>query len=139
MLRGFLQKDEDQWWELFEDLVEKTIQLEPTPDKSRNSNLKSSKGCLHSIKTSIAAEAKLASVMRRLEALEIKKTISVNQVSPKQTPTLGYTYYQVMNHVFEEYPVILAHQMLLEHMNASFSQPNNNPYRKHTIPAGEII
>jgi len=33
--RGFLKKDEDQGWELYDDLAEKTIQWEPSPDKSR--------------------------------------------------------------------------------------------------------
>ena len=35
---SFLQNDENQWWELFEDLAEKTIQWEPTPKKSKNTN-----------------------------------------------------------------------------------------------------
>ena len=70
MPRGFLKKDEDQGWELYDDLAEKSIQWEPSPDKSRNSNPISSKGGLHSIEMSIASEAKLASVIRRLEALE---------------------------------------------------------------------
>ena len=61
----------------------------------------------------IANEAKLAVVMRRLEALETKELVSVNQISP--TPSAGCTYCQAMNHVFEECPVFLAHQMLPEH------------------------
>jgi len=32
-----LQKDENQGWNLFEDLAEKTLQWEPTSKKSRNS------------------------------------------------------------------------------------------------------
>jgi len=61
--------------------------------------------------------------MRRLGALETKP-VPENQVSP----TLGYTYYQTMNHLIEECPVYLAHQMLPKHMNATFARPNNNPY-----------
>jgi len=113
---------------IFEDLAKKTIQWKPTPDKSRNSNPISSKGGLHFIKMSITVEAKLASVMRRLEALETKEPVPVNQVSPTQTLTLGCTYYQGMNYVFEECPIFLAHQILPEHMNVAFSRPNNNPY-----------
>jgi len=41
-----LQKDENQGWELFEDLAKKTIQWQPTPQKSRNINPISSKGDL---------------------------------------------------------------------------------------------
>ena len=64
--------------------------------------------------------------MRRLEALEIKEPVSVNQVSP--TPSAGCTYCQAMNHVFEKCPVFLAHQTLPEHMNATFTRPANNLY-----------
>jgi len=34
---GFLQKDENQGWDLFEDLAEKTLQWEPASKKPRNS------------------------------------------------------------------------------------------------------
>ena len=30
---GFLQKNENQGWDLFEDLTEKTLQWEPTSEK----------------------------------------------------------------------------------------------------------
>jgi len=68
----------------------------------------SSKGGLHSIKSSIAVEAKIASRMRRLEALKTKEPAPVNQVSPSQVSTPGCTYFQVMNHVFEECAIFLA-------------------------------
>ena len=64
--------------------------------------------------------------MRRLEALETKEPVSVNQVS--LTPSAGCTYCQDMNHVFEECPVFIAHQTLPEHMSAAFTRPANNPY-----------
>jgi len=51
---AFMQKDENQEWELFEDLAENTIQWESFSEKPRNSNLISSKGGLHSIELSIA-------------------------------------------------------------------------------------
>jgi len=57
---------------------------------------------LHLIQDSIATEAKLANIMRRLEVLETKDLISINQFSP--TPSAGCTYCQGMNHVFEECP-----------------------------------
>jgi len=62
----------------------------------------------------------------------------VNQVSPTQSTSAGCIYCQAMNHVFEEYPIFLAHQMLPEHTNATFARPNNNPICKRTIPVGEI-
>ena len=79
---GFLQKDENKGWDLYENLVEKTIQWDPTSEISRNSNSISSNRGLHSIESSIANEAKLANLARRLEALEMKEPNSVNQVSP---------------------------------------------------------
>ena len=58
----FLQKDENEEWDLFENLAEKIIQWEPTNENSRNSNSISSKGGLHPIKSSIATEARIANL-----------------------------------------------------------------------------
>ena len=90
------------------------------PNKSRNNNPISSKEDLHSIESTIAAEAKITNLMRKLEVLKIKDPASVNQVSQTQVPTPGCTYCQAMNHVFEEYLIFLDQQMLPEHMNAAF-------------------
>ena len=78
---GFLQKDKNERWDLYENLAEKTIQWAPTNENSRNSNSISSKGGLHSIESSIAAEARIANLARRLKVLETKKPSPVNQVS----------------------------------------------------------
>ena len=77
----------------------------------------------------IATEAKLAVVMRRLEVLETKDPVSINQVGP--TPSVGCTYCQAMNHVFEECPVFLAHQMLPK----IWMQPSQGP---PTIPTLQL-
>ena len=95
-------------------------------EKFRTNDPNSSKGGAHSIEANIAIEGQLAIVMRRLEALEIKEPVSVNQVSP--TPSVSYTYYQAMNYVFEECPVFLYHQLLPKNINATFTRPTNNPY-----------
>ena len=113
---------------IYENLAEKTIQWEPTSESSRNPNSISSKGGLHSIESSIANEAKLANLARKLENLETEEPSPVNQVSPNQFSTPGCTYYQAMNHVYEEYPVFQAQQHFSEPMNAAFSRPNNDPY-----------
>ena len=63
----------------------------------------------------------------RLEALETKDTAPVNQINPRQIHTLDCTYCQALKHIFEEYHVIQAHQMLPENMNATYSRPHNNP------------
>jgi len=79
---GFLQKDENEGWDLYENLAEKTIQWEPTNENSRNSSSISSKGRLHSIESSITPEAKIAYLARRVEVLETKEPTPVNQFSP---------------------------------------------------------
>jgi len=59
------------------------------------------KGGLHSIESSIAAEAKISNLMRRLKTLKTKEPVPVNQVCPKQFSNPGCTYCQAMNYVFE--------------------------------------
>ena len=63
----FLIKDEDQRWDLFEDLAEKTIKWESCSDKSKNQNPTTFKTGLYSIESSIAVEAKILHLTRRLE------------------------------------------------------------------------
>ena len=77
-----MQKNENEGWDLFENLAEKTIQWESTNENSRNSNSISLKGGLHSIEFSIAAEARIANLARRLKVLETKEPVPVNKVSP---------------------------------------------------------
>ena len=71
----FLKKDEDQGWDLYEVLAEKTIQRESCPKKTNPTTCRSG---MHSIESSIAAEAKITQLMRRLELLEARKPNSVN-------------------------------------------------------------
>ena len=106
----FLKKNEIERWEIYEDLAKKTLQWEPSNEEFRNSNSISSKFGLHPMEDFLITEAKLANIIRRLEAIETKNPISVNQVS--LIPFAGCTYYQTMNHVFEECPAFMAHQML---------------------------
>ena len=60
----FLRKDENHGWNLFENLAEKIIQWGSCSDKSKNQNPTSFKIDLHSIKSSLAAEAKISHLMR---------------------------------------------------------------------------
>jgi len=78
----FLQKDENVGWDLYENLDEKTIQWEPTNENSTDSNSISSKGGLHLIESYITVEARIANLVTRLEVLETKELVLVNQVSP---------------------------------------------------------
>ena len=121
-----MKKNENEGWLLYEELADNTIQWKPTPKKFRTNDPSSSKGGVHYIEANISTEAKLTAMMRRLEALETKELVSVNQVSP--TPSAGCTYCQDMNHMFEECPVFIAHQTLPEHMSAAFTRPANYPY-----------
>ena len=59
-----MKKDENQGWDLFEALAEKAIQWESCPEKT---NPTTSRTGMHSIESSIAAEAKITQVMKRLE------------------------------------------------------------------------
>ena len=60
---GFLKKNEDEGWLLYEELADNTIQWEPTPKKFRTNDPSSSKGGVHSIEANIATEAKLVALM----------------------------------------------------------------------------
>jgi len=82
--------------DLYENLAEKTIQWEPTNENSKNSSSVSSNGGLYSIETSIAAEARIANLARRVEVLKTKEPSPVNQVSPNQFSTLSCTYCQAI-------------------------------------------
>jgi len=127
---NFYEKDEDHGWNLFEDLAEKALQWESCSDKSKNQNPISPKTGLHSIESLIAIKAKISHLMIRLELLEAKEESMVNQVNPPQMLNLGCSYCHALNHIFEECPVFLAQQMLLDNMNATFARPNNNLYSK---------
>jgi len=74
-------QNQNEGWDLYEDLAEKTIQWEPTSENSRNSNSSSKEG-LHSVESSIANEARIANLARRVEVLKTKEPSPVNQVSP---------------------------------------------------------
>ena len=67
-----MKKDENEGWEIYEDLAEKILQWEPTNKESRTANPISSKRGLHLIEDSIASEAKFANIMRRLEAIKLR-------------------------------------------------------------------
>jgi len=131
---GYLQKDENQGWDLFEDLAEKTIQWEPSSEKPRNSQSIGSKSGLLSIESFVVAEAKIVTLMRRIEALETKKLTIANWINPPQIHNLGCTYCQAPHHIFEECPVFQTHQAPPEHLNAAYTRSQNNPYSQTYNP-----
>ena len=109
----FMEKDEDQGWEFFEDLAEKTMLWESTrePKKSNDSSSSSSRG-LHSIGNSVATDAKLATLTRRLEALETSH-------SPSQVSMCA-------NHSSTTHTMQECHNF--EQVNAMFRNPRNDPF-----------
>ena len=126
----YLQKNKNQGWELFEDLA---VQWEPTPKKSKNTNSISSKGGPHVIESFIAVKARMANIIKRMEALEAKELAPVNQVnSPKSiiraVPTAKPWATCSKSVLF------YAQQMLPKHMNAAYSRFHNNSYSQTYNP-----
>jgi len=100
-----LKKDENQGWDLFEALAEKSIQRESCPEKT---NPTTSRTSIHSIESSIAAKAKITQLIKRLELLEAREPNSVNQVNPTPLINPGCTYCHTLNHLFKECPIYQA-------------------------------
>ena len=112
----FMEKDEDQGWEFFEELAEKTMLWESTRDPSKSLESSSTSRGVHSIGNSIANDAKLATLTRRLEALETSKTPSQVSMCPNY------------NQGFPNYPDF-------DQVNAVFQPtPKNDPYSSHYNP-----
>ena len=60
----FLNKDDNQGWDLFEGLAKKIIQWQPCPEKTNPTTFRTD---MHSIDSSIAAEVKIIQLTRRLK------------------------------------------------------------------------
>ncbi|XP_074342937.1 uncharacterized protein LOC141680673 [Apium graveolens] len=115
----FMEKDEDQGWEFFEELAEKTMLWESTREPNRepskhNETVGSlaNKG-LHLVGNSIATEAKLATLPRRLEALETSNAPS------QASMCANYNSHSHGPQNFQEF----------EQVNAMFQpRPRNDPF-----------
>ena len=139
MSGGFLQKDENQDWNLFEDLAEKTLQWEPASEKPRNSQSIASRGGLLSLELSITAEAKIAILIEENRGSRKKRA---SQCQPNQPPPIhnpGCSYCQASNHVFEECPVFHTQQVPPEHLNAAYSRPPHNSYFQISLGPRTIL
>ena len=106
----FMDKTDEEAWQFFEELAERTMLWESTREPSQETE--KSKG-VHVVGNSIATEAKLATLTRRLEALETNKVSSqVFLCANCNSPT----------HLIENCPEI-------EQANAMFqSRVRNDPY-----------
>ena len=81
-----------------------------------------------------SCEAKIATLMRRIEALDIKEPANVNQINPPSIHNLGCSYCQAPNHVFEECPVFHTQQVPPEHLNVAYSWSPHNSYSQTYNP-----
>ena len=119
-----MKKNKNEAWEFLEELVEKTMQWESTNDQLID-KLTSSKGGIYSIESSIATDAKFNTLVRRLEALEMKEKVQVNQTS-NQVPMCNGCH---IGYVMEECPSFIDHHDFdPEQINATFARPRNDLY-----------
>nr|ABB55347.1 hypothetical protein 9.t00011 [Asparagus officinalis] len=117
-----MTKNADEAWEFLESLSEKTMQWEHYDD--RVSLVPHSKSSGPFLESNIASEAKMVTILRRLEALEIKERAPA-QIYHVSAP--GCHNCQSPTHISEEYP-LLGNNHTLEQMNAAFQRPRNDPF-----------
>ena len=116
-----MYKEPNEAWQFLEDLAEKSLQWKTTrePEKSTPS-----RGGIHQIQTSLAAEAKIATLTRRLEALELQRPASVNQVSASMCNGCN-----APDHVLEECPLLMNPiDNGCAQVNSTYQRSLNNPY-----------
>ena len=109
----FMDKNEEEAWQFFEELAEKTMLWESTREPNQETERSNSSKGLHVVGNSIATEVKLATPTRRLEALETNDMYSkVSKCANCNSP----------NHMVENCPK-------LEQVNAMFQpRPRNDTY-----------
>ena len=66
----FMNKEPIEAWQFLEDLAEKSLQWEITRESDRHTP---SRGGVYQVQSSLAEEAKFASLIRMIEALELKE------------------------------------------------------------------
>ena len=117
-----MYKEPNEAWQFLEDLVEKNLQWETTrkPKKSTPS-----RGGIHQIQTFLAAEAKIATLTHRLEALELQRPTSVNQVSAPMCNGCN-----ALDYVLEECPLPMNQldNGCAQVNDATYQRLLNNPY-----------
>ena len=109
----FMDKNVEEAWQYFEELAEKTMSWQSTRKPNQEPEKSNSSKGVHVVGNSIATEAKLATLTRRLEALETNNVSSQLSICANcRSP----------NHVIENCPEI-------EKVNAMFqSRVKNDPY-----------
>ena len=136
----FMSINEEDAWKFLEDMAEKTMQCEGFKDKpTPSAPVIPTRGGAHSLETSIAAEAKIAALTRKVEeltshVLEAKG----NKAGSEQVNQVGQPCCwncQGTNHVMEECP-FMPNQLesTFEQMNAAFQRQRNDPYSQTYNP-----
>ncbi|WOG92337.1 hypothetical protein DCAR_0311601 [Daucus carota subsp. sativus] len=118
----FMEKDEDQGWEFFEDLAEKTMMWESTREPKKSIQSSSARG-LHSIGNNVATDAKLATLTRRLEALETSKPPTQMSTHP------CYNFQNPATQPLHEFKQVNA--MFQNSRNDAFAPTYNPGWRNH--------
>jgi len=105
----FMRMTDDIAWIFFEEMTEKIMQWEGFNEKPPTTNSTTTlRSGIHSIENSIATEAKMATLMRRIEVLESKGT-------PQQFDQVNQTFVpncfncQSPIHVMEDCPLLQTH------------------------------
>ncbi|RVW12445.1 hypothetical protein CK203_110442 [Vitis vinifera] len=89
------------------------------------------KGGMYMLSEDVDMKAKVATMARRLEELELKKMHEVQAISETQVHVMPYTICQSCDHVVDEYPTIPAVREILgdqANVVGQFKPNNNAPY-----------
>ena len=75
----FTSKTADDAWQFFEEVAENTLEWEPVSvdNKQLTTSTVTNKGGIHKVNPNFESDAKLTSVVRRLEALELSKGATI--------------------------------------------------------------
>ncbi|XP_063938052.1 uncharacterized protein LOC135147928 [Daucus carota subsp. sativus] len=147
----FMEKDEDQGWEFFEDLAEKTMLWESTREPKKSIEASSSRG-LHSIGNNVETDAKLATLTKRLEALESHSGPSTLPMFPNYNaphPEIQQSHdFEQVNAMFQPKPrndpfAPTYNPGWKNHPNFSWNQedakPVREPQRRLNPPMMEVV
>ena len=125
----FMRMTDESVLQFPEEMAEKTMQWEGFREKS-SSTTSDTKGSIHQIDTSIAVEAKIDALARKVKELEVKNTTPrLEQVNHLSQPSCFNC--QAPNHVLEECP-FMPNQFgnTLEQLNAAFQRQQNDTFSK---------
>ncbi|MFW5438963.1 hypothetical protein [Paenibacillus apiarius] len=122
-----MHKDENKAWEFLEELSWKTMQWDTSAEKPATPST-TTKGGIHTVDNSIASEAKLSAVIRRVEALELKPAAQVNNAN--QVNQAGCNNCFAPNHISEECSQLNNNNMgpSPDQSNYLYQEPKIDPY-----------